>query len=92
MKVEVLDKDISINLDTYKGDDFYFSVHALSRDKRAMPNLTVCLCLDRAIEFRDKLSKIIDSEVAKINTEMNEPSQIATELAEVIDDLPQGVK
>jgi hypothetical protein len=46
--------------------------------------------LDEVISLRDKLSKVIDSEVSKINTEINGPSQITTELAEVIDGLLSG--
>ena len=83
MKVEAVNDNISIKFDTYRGDDFYLAVHFVSQDKRAMPDLTVSLCLDKAIELRDELSRVIKSEIDRLNN--SNPEQVAKEIADVID-------
>ena len=87
VKPDDANKNICVELSTFDHDDFWFMVSALSQDQSAMPRLTINLCLDKAIELRDKLTQIINTEVRKINQQLDveNPEKVAAEIAEVID-------
>jgi len=84
MKVVAVDNKIEIELSTYHKDEYYIMQTTLSENERQTGQTLIQLPLDRAIELRDKLTRAINTEVAKINVELN-PEQTAKELADVID-------
>ena len=62
---------IVITFSVGKGDEYYAHTSISGFERHGMGETYLSLPLDRAIELRDKLSKIIDSEVSKLNSELN---------------------
>jgi hypothetical protein len=90
MKVEVIKTPTigtQIDIELKHTDEYYLVTSVLSADDYQTGHTNLRLSLDRTIELRDKLTQIIDTEVVKINAQINDPAQVATEIAEVIDGL-----
>lgn len=72
MKVEMVDKQIEINLSTHDNDEYFLMQTFLSGDKHATGHTNLFISLDLAIELRDKLSEIINERITELNKGLKE--------------------
>lgn len=72
MKVEMVDKQIEINLSTHDNDEYFLMQTFFCEDKYATGQTVLHMPLDRAIELKDKLSKIINERIEELNKDIKE--------------------